>query len=422
MSSQQNSRSFLNSPSAQSTSTSTSTSKVLRPPKKAPASKREAKTKSSAEAPPPLPAPINADNLSKYFADIASRIDAAIVRHNSVTSDDRKEIIALAGALKDASVHVTNVMEASTMINNISSTDLIASIRDVVKEEVRQTASASSYASAVAQPPIAQRPNKPTISRPAIIIASKDPTQKHTEVLGAWRKSVTFRDAEYAPARVQHVSHNKIRVEFDNVQQRDEALNRTQKVKTLEVQEAKRRRPMLILKGVHKDVEKDEVLELVGRNNPSIKSAIKGEGDVRVCFLRRNRNENLYNVVIEVTPLVRVRMLEIGRINIDHQRVHVCDFSPFVQCHHCLQFGHTKNKCPENTPTACYHCASTEHIFEDCPKEVWEDDKKTRCFNCHQHNVKTNGSAKENHCALSEACPKVKAMKQRINERIQYEC
>ena len=134
MSSQQSNRSFLNSPSPQSTSTSTS--KVLRPPRKAHASKREAKPKSSAEAPPPLPAPINADNLSKYFADIASRIDAAIVRHTSVTSNDRKEIISLAGALKDASFHVTNVMEASTMINNISSTDLITSIRDVVKEEV----------------------------------------------------------------------------------------------------------------------------------------------------------------------------------------------------------------------------------------------------------------------------------------------
>ena len=123
-----------------------------------------------------------------------------------------------------------------------------------------------------------------------------------------------------------------------------------------------------------------------------------------------------------MTPLVRVRMLELGRVNIDHQRVHVCDFSPFVQCHRCLQFGHTKNKCPQDNPIACYHCASTEHIYEDCPTEVWEDEKKTRCFNCHKHNINTNGSARDDHCALDAVCPKVKAIKKRINERVQYDC
>ena len=58
------------------------------------------------------------------------------------------------------------------------------------------------------------------------------------EVTDAWRKGVSFRDACFAPAKVQRVSNNKIRVEFDTDSQRQQALKKLESVTELRAEPA----------------------------------------------------------------------------------------------------------------------------------------------------------------------------------------
>ena len=327
--------------------------------------------------------------------------------------------------MDEATKSITEVMKPTTIVNNISSTDLLASIRQVVQDEISAVPS-TSYASAAAQPPVVRNTskNKQVVSRPAIIVASKDTNQKSSEVLDALRKGVSFRNKTFAPARIQTVSHNKIRIEFDNEKQRDEILEKTRAGGDLDAEEGKRRRPMMIIKGINKYTDKDDLVALLIQNNTTVKDALTSDTDIRFCFARKNRNENRYNAVIEVTPFVWRQLLNLERVGIDHQRVYVGDFSPFVQCYTCLQFGHPKKNCPEkdNDLKRCSHCASTEHSFKDCPDEIRNGKAKTRCFNCHQHNLKTSGRVRDDHGATSmKHCPRIKALLQRINERVQNE-
>jgi hypothetical protein len=368
-----------------------------------------------------LPQVLSADTLAKHINSLVKRINGAVTRNKSVTKVDRDEIQLLSQAISDATAHISTVMDAQTVVSNIDATDLLSTIKDEfikLKEDLIHTQNAPiSYASAASK---AVTRIKTPVTRPAIVIASTDVNHKHPDVLNAWRKSVSFKDDTFAPARIQNVSNNKVRIEFDDANQRDKTLNKLKTVASLNVEEARRRRPMIILKGVHNSTGRDELPSLIREQNPSVKASTATDADIRVCFLRNNRNTNLFNAVLEVTPQTRLSLLSLNRVNIDHQRVHVSDFSPFVQCFKCLQFGHTKAKC-QSTVEPCSHCASDAHTYHNCPDK--EDASKVRCFNCHQHNVKTNSSVNEAHSATSvNQCPRIKALQKRITERVDYGC
>lgn len=48
-----------------------------------------------------------------------------------------------------------------------------------------------------------------------------------SETLSKWRIEINFREHDYAPADVKFLSKNKVRVEFDNIKQRDETVSGT---------------------------------------------------------------------------------------------------------------------------------------------------------------------------------------------------
>ena len=366
-----------------------------------------------------LPSVLTPDLLAKHISTLAKRINDVLTRNRSVKTEDKNEILGLTKAIVDATPSITNVMEPQTMVNNIDATDLIASVRDEIaklREEFNQTSNVpNTFADVVRS---SKTKLKTPVSRPAIVIASTQPSDKHTDVINVWRKKVSFKEENYAPARLQRVANNKVRIEFDDIKQRDSTLEKLKNINSLKAEEAKRLRPMMIIKGVHNSTEESEVLELVKSQNPTLN--VTEASDIRLCFLRKNRNANLYNVVLEVAPQVRFEMLALKRLNVDHQRVFVGDFSQFKQCYKCLQFGHTKSKCTSNVE-ACSHCASPDHSYKDCPDN--KDTAKLRCYNCHTHNVNTNANVNDAHSATSaKHCPRVKALIQRINERIDYGC
>ncbi|CAG4956374.1 unnamed protein product [Parnassius apollo] len=151
--------------------------------------------------------------------------------------------------------------------------------------------------------------------------------------------------------------------------------------------------------------------------NAELSDTITEQDDLKFCFKRSNRNPHLYNAVFRAQPTVWRKIISMCKLSIDHQRIHVEEFSPFMQCHKCYQFGHTKNKCiSENT--ACGHCAATTHNSENCPKR--DNPDCAQCINCVAHNTKFSTKLDTKHKATSTYCPRLRAMKERIINRIDY--
>ena len=299
----------------------------------------------------------------------------------------------------------------------------VQQLQDCVQTSIKESvpaAASTSYASAVGRQPSVPKIKTP-VSRPALVIESTDESNKsHKRVLDAWKKDVTFTDTDFAPVRTQTVSNGKVRVEFDSVQQRDSALDKLASVTTLKSEASRRRRPLVIAKGMSKDVVRtdEDAVKHVLKQNPAIASDVKSPEDLKVKFKRTNRNDQLINVVFEVSPIVRVRMLEAGRLNFGHQRVRVQDFSPFLQCFRCLQFGHVQSNCASDVH-CCSHCAATSHNVRKCPDV--KDTAKLKCFNCVQHNEKSGRSLDIKHSATSvQACPRIRTMVERLNGRTDY--
>jgi hypothetical protein len=255
------------------------------------------------------------------------------------------------------------------------------------------------------------RPRTALQTRPAIIVSSKTEVTNSAETLKRFKQSVSFRDTTFAPSKVRQVSGTKVRVEFDTEEHRKETLEKIKRPdSTVVAENAKLLKPLIILKGVQKEVPRDELLDIVSQQN------IVPKAELRLCFLQKNRNNQLYNAILEVTPAARKRLLEAGRVNLEYQRVHVADFSRFVQCYKCLQFGHTNAKCTIDIHP-CAHCASKDHVMANCPAK--DDISKLKCFNCVRAGP-SDGAASCAHSATDHSCPKISRAKSAMESRTDY--
>lgn len=207
------------------------------------------------------------------------------------------------------------------------------------------------------------------------------------EAVTAFRSTISFKESAYAPLRVKPLCNNKLRVEFSTVEQRDETLARLRDSQKASAAAANKANPMIILKGISKDVTPGELIRAIKIQNPGI-GDINNDTDIQLRFIRNNKNTYLYNAVLSIVPGLWRRALELERLNIDHQRVRAIEFTPFLQCHRCYQFGHTKKHCRDDAPAPCAHCASTAHGQADCPER--ERRAPPKCFNCANRNDKFN--------------------------------
>ncbi|CAK1582419.1 unnamed protein product [Parnassius mnemosyne] len=278
------------------------------------------------------------------------------------------------------------------------------------------TTSPISYANAVKS----STPVKKSIpiTKPAIIVSAKQPVSSPQDTISAWRKSVHFKHYTFSPADVKQVSNNKLRVEFDNEEQRDKVIDAANQPDSLvNADIAKKLRPMIILKGVYIDTPVAELKKIIINQNPRIKSEIKTPDDITFRFIKNNKNKKLYNPVFMVTPQIWRTVIELQKLNIDHQRVHTEDHPAYLHCYKCLKFGHTKKHCTEDK-TICSYCSSFDHSYKDCP--VKKDETKVNCYNCSLHCKKYNLNLNTQHSATSLLCPRLQKQIESCKNRTDY--
>ncbi|CAH2225298.1 jg14537 [Pararge aegeria aegeria] len=424
--------------------------KDANPATAAPAGRRNARPPPPHLMPVELPATANEvtdlSSLSRVVTLLTTITIKAINEGKSVTTTNKKLIVAASAETQkaiqrfgvlfpnlvshelDEDRHATDTATAyhSGLDNSNTLEELRGELKSCVDEvkklrrvitsspPIQPPTSTRTYASVIRTPPTTTNITDIPRNRPAIVVASKKEVANSTETLNAFRAQVSFRDTTFAPADVRRISKNKLMVEFDNVEHRDSTLAKINRQDSqITAEPSKKLQPMIILKGVSETIPHDQLVNIIVNQNETIKSSVTNESDLVFKFKRSNRSSRLYNAIFLTTPDLWRKMVSAGKINVDHQRVHVEDYIPLLQCYNCLQFGHTRKRCTEER-ASCSHCASETHGFKDCPNKL--DPTKSCCFNCN----KSRRGDLTDHSATSHTCPIVSIMTHRLRTRIDY--
>lgn len=321
-----------------------------------------------------------------------------------------------------------------TSFQNPAIADIRSTIKECIKQEIaaiREEIIKNPVSSVPAVPTltpnsvtyakVAATPNKALnrkAAKPAIIVTKKGtPAKNAHEMNEAFHKAISFKTVRYAPVKIQPVAANKLRIEFDSDDQCAETLQRLQTNDNLMGEPVKKLRPMVVLKGISKITQKEELVPLIIQQNPTIQAKIINESDIQLKFTKANKNNKLYNAVLLVTPRIWREMTNLERISVNYQKVSVADHCPLLQCFSCLRFGHVRSRCTANEKL-CSHCSGSGHTYTDCPHQ--KNNNVVNCYNCCEFNHQQKTTSDTKHSATSFYCPQVQKMMERTSSRVDY--
>lgn len=275
-----------------------------------------------------------------------------------------------------------------------------------------QSPSYISYTDTYAKKPITKHSYKHSL----IATHTSEP-QENSNIIHSWRNSISFRHLDYNPSAVKIISPNQVRVEFDTEHQRNETLTKINLSDQITAVPGRKLKPMIILKGISRDIKPEDLTDIITKQNPTIKSFCPTDPaqNIKFKFIRKNRKNHLYNAVFIVSPPIWREITNLEKIKIDHQRIHTEDFSPLLQCYKCLSFGHISKSCKINEIN-CSHCA-LPHELVNCPNKL---DKTPTCINCSKHNQTFGTNLNSTHSATSTSCPRLQSAKARVAKDTDY--
>jgi hypothetical protein len=132
------------------------------------------------------------------------------------------------------------------------------------------------------------------------------------------------------------------------------------------------------------------------------------EDKCKVLHAYTNQKTNLSTSIIEVTPSIYKSIRENkNRLFVGYQNCRVIDVINTNPCSNCCRFGHSGNKC--RNQTTCSTCAEN-HPAVQCKNQ------NLKCPNCDYSNINYKTNYNTNHNALdSEQCT---ILKNKINKYI----
>ncbi|CAG4985366.1 unnamed protein product [Parnassius apollo] len=188
---------------------------------------------------------------------LTSCVGAAINEGKSVTAVN-KRLISLAmeeirRATRTLNSVNTTVFSSTSALGEIKACNReeMASFKKLVNTNVKKPtyARAAAAASGVASSTRGPAPRAASsTSKPAIIITPAKGVKTRQEAVELFKKCISYRDSTNAPARVQPVPNNKLRVEFEKATQRDDTLTRLENSKEVRAEPVRMIKPMVILK------------------------------------------------------------------------------------------------------------------------------------------------------------------------------
>lgn len=302
----------------------------------------------------------------------------------------------------------------------------MAEMRKEIKEmqTPKSTPSPTSYSEAAGlnarptQARVQKRADAPKQNVPySLVFQAKDTKVIREDAQKIFKKEIDLIKMKIGIEKYVGLSNNVTKIDCKSAADRDAIMNAINKCDALRAEASRKKNPMLILMGVHKDVLESDLLSCIIEQNPEIEQATNAQPDgLKIRFKRRNKQAHLDNYVLEATPQVRAALLGLDRICVGYGKVRIADFSNFIQCYKCFGFGHTTTHC-KSTHNVCGHCAE-HHKTLECQK--LKEKSAIKCVNCYKSNAKFRASDPTSHSASDRRCPQVKKMYERATQMTNY--
>lgn len=249
-----------------------------------------------------------------------------------------------------------------------------------------------------------------------LIVSSTDPQKTGEKVIETIRVSLDLRTTGARVDRVRKARNQKVVLSCGTKEDLHLIQQQIQKNSTLKVEKAKVSNPLIRIRDVLSYHTDAEIVEHIRAQNMNLFQGIVGEDStIRVRYRKKARNEHECHPVLEVSPVLHKRILEVEKIYIGLQRRPVEDQSPLVQCTKCLGFGHTRAICREKADL-CSYCGE-QHSWEKCPNR--KIGAQPMCKNClqAQPNMAIQAPA---HTAFSFECPERQKWDTIARSRVAY--
>lgn len=232
----------------------------------------------------------------------------------------------------------------------------------------------------------------------SIVITSEQETDSGEVVLNRVREAMDAKEGWVQVTRVRKARDRKIVMSCATKDERNKIKDKLEKAgKHLVVEEVKNRDPLVILKDVLLINSDEDILRAIRNQNRAVFRGLDDEENrLEIKYKRRARNPHTCHVVASVSPKIWKRVVDLGALYIDLQRIKVADQSPLVQCSRCLGYGHTKRFCKEAVDL-CSHCGGP-HLRTDCAE--WLAGAAPACRNCTKAEMGCT-----NHNAFNQECP-----------------
>nr|CAI5835982.1 unnamed protein product [Callosobruchus analis] len=178
----------------------------------------------------------------------------------------------------------------------------------------------------------------------------------------------------------------------------------------LEVREAKKHRPRVIIRDVQLNdylSSDSRIIENIILLNDFDKYTAS---DFRIVTKLKGY-ANYVNIILEVLPEVHSCLIKSRYLFLGWKRCEVSDHLNIVQCFKCALFGHTSVNCKKDP--VCLKCSEV-HSTKNCTANHF------KCYNCLSHNIKYKESLCEQHRADDKGCPVYQNYVSAYKSRIDY--
>jgi hypothetical protein len=260
-------------------------------------------------------------------------------------------------------------------------------------------------------------------SKHQVIIKGNDNQITSNDVRQQWKAKIKSNQVGLKIVKERNAGKNGVIIECNSSDDCNVLLDQLKEMPNMKAFLPKMKNPNMIIHGLPQDIldeddlaegktEKEKLKEIILAKNEDVNSLITNENDFLVKFLKGK--EGRRSAVIQVSPELRKLMLKKKKLFAFYGQLRVEDFTLMVRCYKCAGFSHFAKDCQSDM--RCSECGSKDHKYSDCPKD------RKECFHCVEWNNKGLDSVKcdVNHNALDSCCQKVKFMKARLEESVNY--
>ena len=223
-----------------------------------------------------------------------------------------------------------------------------------------------------------------------LIVKSTDNTQKATE------KKDEISDALDGLQIIDtkfNQSGNVI-LNFENEQQRDAAAAKMAGLENLSVATTKKLHPKIMICNVSTEEDKDDLVQTIIKRNDYLQSVDDIMDKISLVF-DKNAAGMTKHYILKCHPEVRGLIYKNGDvIKLEWGVYKVRDRYFATMCYHCLNYGHTKVRCPDKDKSPCCKKCAGDHSVSSCTSSV------KKCLNCEKAGKDANHSAGEICCPI----------------------